>query len=86
MYYRINELAEFFYNYRDYFEDQSLQDSLTKAARILNDLVSLNSQILTAVSDLYVSLKTSNSNDTEVIDFFTKRSKEILEVLNNRVS
>lgn len=83
---KIAGLAEFFYNYRDYFEDQNLQDSLKKAAKILNELVSTNAQILTTVSDMYVSLNTSNSNDTEIIDFFTKRSKELLEVLNNKTS
>lgn len=83
---KIAGLAEFFYNYRDYFEDQNLQDSLKKAAKILDELVSTNAQILTTVSDMYVSLNTSNSNDTEIIDFFTKRSKELLEVLNNKTS
>lgn len=83
---KIAGLAEFFYNYRDYFEDQNLQDSLKKAAKILDELVSTNAQILTTVSDLYVSLNTSNSNDTEIIDFFTKRSKELLEVLNDKTS
>ena len=83
---KIAGLAEFFYNYRDYFEDQNLQDSLKKAAKILNELVSTNAQILTTVSDMYVSLNTSNSNDTEIIDFFTTRSKELLEVLNNKTS
>lgn len=83
---KIAGLAEFFYNYRDYFEDQNLQDSLKKAAKILDELVSTNAQILITVSDMYVSLNTSNSNDTEIIDFFTKRSKELLEVLNNKTS
>ena len=83
---KIAGLAEFFYNYRDYFEDQNFQDSLKKAAKILDELVSTNAQILTTVSDMYVSLNTSNSNDTEIIDFFTKRSKELLEVLNNKTS
>lgn len=83
---KIAGLAEFFYNYRDYFEDQNFQDSLKKAANVLDELVSTNAQILTTVSDMYVSLNTSNSNDTEIIDFFTKRSKELLEVLNNKTS
>lgn len=83
---KIAGLAEFFYNYRDYFEDQNFQDSLKKAANVLDELVSTNAQILTTVSDMYVSLNTSNSNDTGIIDFFTKRSKELLEVLNNKTS
>lgn len=83
---KIAGLAEFFYNYRDYFEDQNFQDSLKKAANVLDELVSTNAQILTTVTDMYVSLNTSNSNDTEIIDFFTKRSKELLEVLNNKTS
>ncbi len=80
---KIASLSDFFYDLNSFENYESLEKNFDECVEKLETLVSINSQILDAISDLYININDVDAEDAEKIKYLSKKAMELLDVLKS---